>query len=72
MTENTSMVLSHDHTDIASSVMLILVMPLATYKLRPTGGWHVQISMLTVMMIMPNMPTVMPEDALIFEHLQAV
>src|SRR3954468_8971963 len=59
ITRNTSIGNSHGHTANVSSVMIILVMPDATYRLRPTGGWQRPTSMLTTIM-MPKCTGSMP------------
>ena len=46
-------------TATVSSVIPILVMPEATYRFKPTGGWHMPTSMLTVIM-MPSWVMSMP------------
>jgi hypothetical protein len=58
-TRNTSMVSSQGQVATVSSVMPILVMPEATYRFRPTGGWHMPTSMFTTMM-MPKCTGSMP------------
>src|SRR5690348_13316773 len=45
ITRKTSIVASHGHTATVSSVMPIFVIPEATYRLSPTGGWHMPTSM---------------------------